>query len=115
MEILYVFAGIFVSLGAFFLLAGSIGLLRLPDFYTRAHAQGKADTLGMMLIIFGLFLTQGFTINGAKLLIIIAFIGLTSPVGTNVMLKAAYHCRLIPWFKNDKGNPVNTKQEEEED
>lgn len=99
MELIHVIAGIIVSLGAFFLLVGSIGLIRLPDFYSRAHAQGKADTLGILLVIFGLLLTQGFSVNSAKLLIIIVFIFLTNPTATNALVKAAYYFRQKPWFK----------------
>ncbi|TRZ97586.1 MAG: cation:proton antiporter, partial [Deltaproteobacteria bacterium] len=48
--------------GAFFLLVGSVGLVRLPDFYCRNHATGKSDTLGVMLVIFGMILIEGFTL-----------------------------------------------------
>jgi multicomponent Na+:H+ antiporter subunit G len=111
MELLHIVAGIMVSLGAFFLLVGSIGLIRLPDFYCRAHAQGKADTLGVMLIIFGLVLTQGISVNSAKLLLIIAFVGLTNPTATNALVKAAYRFRLKPWFKGDNDNQKENGKE----
>lgn len=102
MEFLHLLAGIFVSFGAFFLLIGSIGLIRLPDFFSRTHATGKADTLGVMLVIFGLVLTQGFSLNSVKLLIIIVFVFLTNPTATNALARAAYRFRLTPWFKDDK-------------
>jgi multicomponent Na+:H+ antiporter subunit G len=102
MELLNVIATIIISLGAFFLLVGSIGLIRLPDFFSRTHATGKSDTLGILLIIFGLILTQGISVNSAKLLLIIAFVGLTNPTATNALAKAAYRFRLMPWFKEDK-------------
>jgi multicomponent Na+:H+ antiporter subunit G len=120
MEFLQVLADFIISLGAFFLLVGSIGLIRLPDFYSRAHAQGKADTLGVMLIITGLLITElthGLFINSAKLLIIIAFVALTNPTATNALVGAAYHFRLKPWFKKDqnkknKDQNINEKEEE---
>lgn len=120
MELIHVIADIIVSLGAFFLLVGSIGLIRLPDFYSRAHAQGKADTLGVMLIIFGLLLTQlteGAFINSFKLLIIIAFVALTNPTGTNALVGAAFRFRLKPWFKGencDKNENRDKKNKEKE-
>jgi multicomponent Na+:H+ antiporter subunit G len=113
MEFLRVLADIIISLGAFFLLVGSIGLLRLPDFYSRAHAQGKADTLGVMLIIFGLVLLQGFSINSAKLLIIIVFVALTNPTATNALVGAAFRFRLKPWFKKDQED--KEKKEDKKD
>lgn len=109
MEFLDVLAIIFISLGAFFLLVGSIGLIRLPDFYARTHATGKSDTLGILLVMFGLILTQGFTVNSAKLLIIIAFVALTNPTATNALSRAAFRFRLKPWFKKNK-----SKNEEKE-
>ncbi len=113
MEFLRVLADIIVSLGAFFLLVGSIGLIRLPDFYSRAHAQGKADTLGVMLIIFGLVLLQGFSINSAKLLIIIVFVALTNPTATNALVGAAFRFRLRPWFKRDKEDKKKEKDKKD--
>lgn len=97
-----VIATIFISMGAFFLLIGSVGLIRLPDFYARTHATGKSDTLGILLVITGLIVTQGISINSAKLLIIIAFVALTNPTATNALSRAAYRFRLKPWFKKDK-------------
>jgi len=122
MEFVHVIAGIIISLGTFFLFVGSIGLIRLPDFYSRAHAQGKADTLGVMLIISGLLiieLAHGLFINSAKLLIIIAFVALTNPTATNALVGAAYRFRLIPWFKNDRDkknkDQKNIKEYKEEE
>lgn len=105
----YVLASIIISLGAFFLLVGSIGLIRLPDFFSRSHATGKADTLGIMLVIFGLILTQGISINSAKLLVIMAFVGLTNPTATNALNRAAFHFRMVPWFKKDKSKKEEKK------
>lgn len=100
---------IFLSFGAFFLLIGSIGLIRLPDFYARAHATGKSDTLGIMLVILGLILYEGFSLNSAKLVIIIVFVALTNPTATNALTRAAFHFRLKPWLKKDKLKEENKK------
>ncbi|MCP5102765.1 MAG: monovalent cation/H(+) antiporter subunit G [bacterium] len=114
MGLQYVLASIFISLGAFFLLIGSVGLIRLPDFFCRTHATGKADTLGIMLVILGLVLTQGFSVNSAKLLIIIAFVGLTNPTATNALARAAFRFRLKPWFKAEHSNKQKNTEEKEE-
>lgn len=98
----FILSIIIVSFGAFFLLVGSIGLIRLPDFFSRAHATGKSDTLGIMLVISGLIVYEGFTINSAKLLIMIVFVGLTNPTATNALIRAAHRFRLRPWFKQDQ-------------
>jgi multicomponent Na+:H+ antiporter subunit G len=122
MELIHLIAAFIISLGAFFLLIGSIGLIRLPDFFSRTHATGKSDTLGIMLIIFGLVLAQWGAdssfltkfVNSAKLLIIIVFVALTNPTATNALSKAALKFRLVPWFKQDKEKSGKSKDKEKE-
>lgn len=89
--------------GAFFLLVGSMGLIRLPDFFSRNHATGKSDTLGMMLVIFGMMLIEGATLNGAKLLFALIFVFLTNPTGTHALANAALRSGLKPWFRKNAG------------
>lgn len=101
MGISSIIAVILISLGTFFMAVGSIGLIRLPDFYSRAHAQGKVDTLALILIILGLVVYEGFTLNSVKLLLIVVFVALTNPTGTNALTNAAYRFGLRPWFKRD--------------
>jgi len=93
---------VIISLGIFFLMIGSIGLLRLPDFYSRAHATGKSDTLGLMMVFSGLIIIEGFHMNSIKILLVMIFVGFTSPTATNAIMRAAYRFRLRPWFKNDQ-------------
>lgn len=93
---------IFVVAGVFFLLIGSIGIIRLPDFYSRTHATSKSDTLGMMLVIIGLIIFEGLTINSGKLFLILLFILLANPVGAHALARAAYHSGLKPLFPNNK-------------
>ncbi len=61
---------VLVSAGAVFFLAGSVGLLRLPDAYTRLHALTKADNLGLALIVLGLLPRVGGVLAGLKLVVI---------------------------------------------
>lgn len=77
-------------LGAGFSVVGAIGLLRLPDFYTRVHAVGVIDTMGAGLILLGCALQSGLSLIGAKLLMIWALIYLTGPAATHALAKAAY-------------------------
>ncbi|MAL18876.1 MAG: cation:proton antiporter [Balneola sp.] len=96
---------IFVVAGIFFLLVGSVGIIRLPDFYSRTHATSKSDTLGMILIIVGLIIFEGLTINSGKLMLVLLFILLANPIGAHAMARAAYNSGLKPMFpdnKNDK-------------
>ena len=58
-----------VCAGAFFMLIGGIGIIRLPDFFSRTHAISKSDTLGIMLVLGGLAVHLGFTLTSVKLII----------------------------------------------
>lgn len=85
--------------GVIFVLAGAIGVIRLPDFYTRMHAAGVTDTLGAELIVFGLILQAGFSALSLKLALIGVFVFLTSPTATHAVANAAYRAGLKPMLK----------------
>lgn len=85
--------------GVVFVLAGSIGVLRLPDFYTRMHAAGVTDTLGAELIMIGLILQSGWSALSLKLALIGVFIFLTSPTASHAVANAAYRAGLKPHLK----------------
>ena len=93
-----VLAVILISGGVFFLFIGSIGLIRLPDFFSRCNATGKADTLGVMLVLAGLIVYEGLTLNSAKMLIILAFVALTNPTATHALARAAFLFGVKPRF-----------------
>ena len=82
--------------GAFFVITGSIGLLRFPDFYTRLHAASLPDTLGTLLILGGLVLQGGWSQTTLKLILIVAFMFLTGPTSTHALAKAARHANIKP-------------------
>ncbi len=75
--------------GLFFLSVGVVGLIRLPDTYTRLHATTKCDTMGAGLVLLALALQSDFTI-AAKLIIITVFIWVTNPTAAHVIGKAAW-------------------------
>ncbi len=82
--------------GGAFVIVGGVGLLRLPDFFTRLHAASLTDTLGFALIVFGLALQSGVGITSLKLALALAFLLLTGPVATHALAKAALHGSLRP-------------------
>ncbi|WP_045222187.1 monovalent cation/H(+) antiporter subunit G [Desulfonatronum thioautotrophicum] len=98
-------AVILVLGGTFFMLVGSIGINRLPDFFTRAHASGKVDTLGILMFLSGLAVFEGFTLTSAKLLLIIAFVAFTSPVAAHALARRALIYGMKPWYgkRKDEG------------
>lgn len=75
--------------GGFFSIVGAIGLVRMPDFFTRMHAASVTETLGAGLILLGLMLQAGLTLVTAKLLMVGLLIYFTSPTATHALAKAA--------------------------
>lgn len=81
--------GLFLS-GAFFLFVGSLGMLRLPDFWSRLHAASIIDSAGVGLILAGMMLQTGFTLVTVKTLIIVGFLLITGPTATHAVANAAF-------------------------
>ena len=75
--------------GAFFFLTGALGMVRLPDVFTRMHAAGMADTMGAGLILAGLCVHSGVNLVTVRLLLVLAFVWFTSPIATHALAKAA--------------------------
>ncbi|MGH8579729.1 MAG: monovalent cation/H(+) antiporter subunit G [Gammaproteobacteria bacterium] len=82
--------------GGFFALVSAVGMLRMPDFFTRLHAAGIADTLTVMLVVSGLVLHAGLSLISTKLILILFFILFTTPTATHALAKAALHGGLKP-------------------
>jgi multicomponent Na+:H+ antiporter subunit G len=79
---------------------GGIGMLRMPDFYTRVHAASVHDTLGAGLVLLGLLLQAGWTLVAAKLVVIGLLIFFTSPAATHALAKAALGRGVEPLLDN---------------
>ncbi|MEX2571881.1 MAG: monovalent cation/H(+) antiporter subunit G [Gemmatimonadota bacterium] len=80
---------IFLVSGAFFMLVSGVGVLRMPDVFTRAHAAGVKDTMGAALTLLGLILQAGLTLVTVKLIFIWLFLWFTSPVASHSVARAA--------------------------
>jgi len=93
---LEIFLSLLILVGAGFVLIGSLGLLRLRDFYSRLHAPTKATTLGVgsLLIASAVFFShqdEGLSLHE---ILVTLFLFITAPVGAHLMAKAALHLRL---------------------
>lgn len=82
--------------GGVFCCIGALGLLRMPDFYTRMHAASVIDTLGAGLVLFGLCLQAGWTLVTVKLVMIGLLIFFASPTATHALARAAMSRGLKP-------------------
>jgi multicomponent Na+:H+ antiporter subunit G len=95
-------AAALMALGAVFLFISSIGLVRLPDFYTRAQAVGKAETLGSMLVLFGLAVHNGAELTTVKILFVLAIIFITNPTATHALTRSAFRSGFKIWRNADR-------------
>ena len=88
-------AAILIVVGAFFLLVGAIGMVRLPDFYMRLHAPTKSSTLGVGgVLLASLLLGWAQGRAGVAELLITLFVFVTAPVSANLLAQAALHLNL---------------------
>ena len=115
--VLDVASGLLLAAGCFFVLIGAIGVLRLPDFYTRMHAAGVTDTLGAELILLAMILQAGFSLVTVKLVAILFFLFFTSPTSTHAVANAAWTAGLRPLLgkrleKGEGGGPVTDDAQE---
>ncbi len=101
-------AVIFLLVGLLFFTGGSIGIIRFPDFYTRLHPAGKLDTMGVLMAILGIacYILSDFSIGtllvAAKLMLIVAFIFITSPTSAHAILYSGLRAGIKPWCKGPK-------------
>ena len=85
-----------VTSGAFFFLAGTVGLLRFPDSFTRLHALTKADNLGLGLVVLGLLPRVDGILTGLKLIVVWLLVLLASAAVSQMIARAARRRRPTP-------------------
>jgi multicomponent Na+:H+ antiporter subunit G len=105
----------FILAGSFFYIVGGIGLLRMPDVFTRMHAAGSSDTMGAALLLIGMMLQAGVSLVLAKLLMLLFFILFTGPVATHALARAARYAGVEPILagktaKKVKQTPAKNKK-----
>ena len=101
MGILNLVSSVFILVGSLSIIVGLLGVYRMPDFFTRLHAASIIDTLGAMLILFGLIMYHGISIVSVKLFLILVFILITTPTAAHALAKSALHGNLKPVTDDD--------------
>lgn len=86
-----------VVVGLFFTIVAAVGLIRLPDLYTRAHATSKADTLGTILTLAGVAVVFQSGVPRVKLVLLAVFMLITTPTATHAITRAAHDQGIVPW------------------
>lgn len=87
--VLDVLATLAIAIGLFFLLVGAVGMLRLPDLFSRLHVTGVLDTLAVPMILVGVALHLGPRLVSLKLVLATVFLAVTSPLVGHLLARAA--------------------------
>ena len=88
---------VLVTAGCAFFLAGTVGLLRFPDFFTRLHAMTKADNVGLGLVVLGLAFQADSLAGVGQLFIVWFLVLLASASSAHLLARSALRRGLIPW------------------
>jgi multicomponent Na+:H+ antiporter subunit G len=87
-------------MGAVFMFLAALGIVRLPDFYTRLQAATKAGTLGAACVLMAVALREPDAGNVSKVMVILFFIVLTAPVAASLIGRAAYIVGVPLWSRS---------------
>ena len=93
-----------IVVGSVFCIIGAVGVIRMPDVFTRMHAASLIETMGAGMILLGLGFQAGLTLVALKLFIIFAFLFFTNPTTTHALARALYHAGVIPVTKVNNGD-----------
>lgn len=93
-----------VAGGVFFGVVAAIGLLRLPDLYTRAHSASKSDTLGAVLSLGAVALAFETRLAVVKIVLLILFMFITNPTAVHAITRAAADQGIEPWTLDEEGD-----------
>jgi multicomponent Na+:H+ antiporter subunit G len=91
--------------GGAFCVIGGVGLIRMPGFYTRAHAASVIETLGAGLVLLGLLLNAGWTLSAVKVLMLGLLMFFANPTATHALTRAALLRGIKPVLADDKEAP----------
>ena len=87
--------------GSFFVVVGALGVIRMPDLFTRLHAGGITDTMGAGFILVGLMFQGGISLITAKLILVLGFLWFSSPVSTYALARATLASGQEPFWSED--------------
>lgn len=91
----------FLAGGLFFTLVSAVGVIRLPDVYSRAHTASQTDTLGAGLTLVAVVLALGFGTTAVKTVLLLVFIFITNPTAAHAVVRAAHEEGIEPWREDE--------------
>ena len=96
---MHIISIIFIVTGLFFLIVAAVGVIRLPDVFSRSHAVSLTDSLGALLMLVGIALYEELGINTFKILVVLVLIYILNPVIAHATIRAALRAGVKPWKK----------------
>ncbi|MDP2618665.1 MAG: monovalent cation/H(+) antiporter subunit G [Hyphomicrobiales bacterium] len=102
--------GLALAFGGLFYVVGAIGLVRMPDMFTRLHAASVMETVGASLLVIGMMVAAGLSLVTAKLAIILAILLLSGPVAAHALANAALTTGLAPLLAEDRTGKQGKKR-----
>ena len=99
--ILELLSSLCLLLGGVLCISGAVGMLRMPDFFSRAHASSVTETLAAPLLLTGLLLQMEFSLDSVKVVMIVVLILAVNPTATHAMAKATLHGGQRPLVADD--------------
>jgi multicomponent Na+:H+ antiporter subunit G len=90
--------------GVFFAVVAVVGLVRLPDLYTRAHSTSKSETLGAILMLAAVAITFEGNLSTMKTVLLLIFMFLTNPTAAHAIVRAAADQGIEPWTSDTEGD-----------
>lgn len=93
---------VFVAIGIFFTFVAAVGMIRLPDVYSRSHAATKADTLGAGFAILAVAVYFGTAGEILRAVVLIGFIYYTNPTAAHAITRAAYSSDVAVWQADEQ-------------
>jgi multicomponent Na+:H+ antiporter subunit G len=90
--------------GVFFAVVAAVGLVRLPDLYTRAHSASKSDTLGAVLALAAVAIAFGTQLSTVKTVLLLLFMFVTNPTAAHAIARAADDQGIEPWTVDEEGD-----------
>lgn len=106
--ILDILSWVLIVAGGGFIVVGAVGLVRLPDMFSRMHGSSLIDTSGAGLMLIGFMLQAGFSLVTLKLLFLLALLFMIGPVISHALAKAALESGLQPKLSEDRRGRLDT-------
>lgn len=91
---------LFLMLGVIFGVIGNLGILILPDVYTRLQASSTASTTSVISALIAAMLVAGWSAMTGKILVITLFFFVTSPISAHIIARFAWERDMVPWRRS---------------